>query len=491
MGSCAKSGRTRVPKVLLRTLGCRLNQAESFEIERGLRGRGFKAAVGGEAPDVVVVNTCTVTAESSRSSRQLIKRTVREFPDARVVVTGCYAVAAPTEVAAIDGVDLVVPNKDKDKLVAVLSDNYFPGTSRVAGRDLSRSDESACVRATLKVQTGCDELCTFCIVPYTRGGLSSRPVETIVDLAWQLVEDGAREITLSGVHLGKYGVDLFYRPGLAGLVKRLLDSLPGYVRIRLSSIEATTISAELLELVASEERVCRHLHVPLQSGDDWILARMGRPYDVDRYEAIVERAKELVPGLAVTTDVMVGFPGETPEAFENTLRAVERIGFAKLHVFRFSPREGTPAASSEGQVSEEEKKARSRVLRELGDSLRTEFIARECSSGELAGVLVEGVEARQGASVEADSIRLVARRAGRDEPSPERDGSEGDRLQAGREGQGVLTGITDNYIKVRVHGSPSLFGTYVAVEPLSYDCDSVKGHLVGSMCAGVSACREL
>lgn len=480
-----------MPKVLLRTLGCRLNQAESFEIQRGLKSRGFEAAVGGEAPDVVVVNTCTVTAESSRSSRQLIKRTVREFPDAHVVVTGCYAVAAPTEVAAIDGVDLVVPNKDKDGLAALLADRYFPGTSRSLGQDSSRGEQSSCARVTLKVQTGCDELCTFCIVPYTRGGLSSRPVDTVVDLARQVVEGGAREITLSGVHLGKYGVDIGYRPGLAGLIERLLECLPGYVRIRLSSIEVTTVGPKILELVASERRVCRHLHVPLQSGDDGILSRMGRPYDMDRYRAVVERAKEMVPGLALTTDVMVGFPGETPDAFENTLRAVERIGFAKLHVFRFSPREGTPAASSEGQVSEEEKKARSRVLRELGDSLRTEFIARECRSGELAGVLVEGVEARQGASVEADSIRLVARRAGRDEPSPERDGPEGDRLQASREGKAMLAGITDNYIKVRVDGSPSLVGTYVAVEPLSYDCDSVKGRLVDSVLAEVSACREL
>jgi threonylcarbamoyladenosine tRNA methylthiotransferase MtaB len=484
--------------------------------------------------DIVVVNTCTVTAESTRSSRQLIKRTVREFPGASVVVTGCYAAAQPDEVLSIGGVDLVVPNKDKDRLVDAVAEQFGnagsvqsagmcgrsasacpPATAlqlrpRSARQEPERESRAwtvlpvrltqpepsyACMegcrgeapgngaaaltqpepsyaymealatasdrgidgrpedpslrepRRTLKVQTGCDELCSFCIVPSTRGGLQSRPYETVLELAQKMVNRGAVEITLSGVHLGKYGVDIGYEDGLYGLVCRLLDALPSHVRLRLSSIEATCLDVRLVELMNRDKRLCRHLHIPLQSGDDEVLSAMRRPYDSDTYLRIVEAAREKVDGLALTTDVMVGFPGETPKALWNTYRLIERVGFAKLHVFRYSPRQGTPAASFDAQVSEVEKKSRSRMIRELGDELRRKFFEREVSRGVLSGVLIEG-----SGVFDDDPANSSAARS-------------------------KLFGITDNYIKVVTVGPADKVGGYVDVIPTGWDAEKVEGEL--------------
>ncbi len=459
-----------MPKVLLRTLGCRLNQAETAEIEEGLISSGFELAGADDVPDVVVVNTCTVTADSSRSSRRLIARSVRQFPRARVLVTGCYAVAAPSEVAAMEGVDEVVANKDKDSLVDYLRERYFPTTLNACsdnrscggyphpGNCLPRLDSP---RVTLKVQTGCDEMCTFCIVPTTRGDLDSRPAEEVIYRARSAVERGAREITLSGVHLGKYGRDRDEGSGLYDLVWLLLDELPEEVRLRLSSVEVTCVRPELVELMATEERLCRHLHIPLQSGDDTVLQAMKRPYTAKKFLEMAASVKERVPGVAITTDVLVGFPGETVRAFENTIRVVEEVGFAKLHVFRYSARDGTPAASMEGQVSEEEKKARSRVIRELGDELRLEFHRREAGRGLLEGVLVEGAGP-------ADSEESISAKGARPR----------------------LFGITDNYVKVETAGPAGLVGEVVAVSPSGVSVDKVRGELASGIPDGGDEGRE-
>lgn len=427
-----------MPGVLLKTLGCRLNQSESAEIESAFASHGMRVAERDGDADVVVVNTCTITAESSRSSRRLIRRAIRENPGAEVVVTGCYAVAAPEDVGAIEGVARVVPNKDKDDIAAAVA-----GPDRSATPIEIRPSRSPLPalqpRATLKVQTGCDEPCTFCIVPQTRGGLNSRGSDSLVDRALDLAARGAREVTLSGVHLGKYGLDLAARGGLAQLARRLLDLLPGEVRIRLSSLEATWLDDELIGLMASEPRLCRHLHLPLQSGDDGVLARMKRPYTSTEYLAIVDRARSGVDGLAVTSDVMVGFPGESKEAFEATLDVVRRADFSKLHVFRYSSRDGTPAAEMGEQIASDEKKERSRRLRKLGDRLRLDFHRREAGRSGRLDVLIES-------------------------SGPAR---------ASDPGRPALYGLTDNYIKVATSGPAGWVGSIASVDVVEVGVDSV------------------
>lgn len=404
--------------VLLKTVGCRLNQAESTELSDAFRARG--ARVVEDSADIVVVNTCTVTSESSRTSRKLIRKAISENPGAEVIVTGCYAVAAPSEVAGIAGVSRVIPNKDKDQIA-----------TRVIGRVApAPGDEEPPVapRRTLKVQTGCDEVCTYCIVPETRGSPDSRPVADITAAALRLADAGVREITLSGVHLGRFQSGS--TTGLVPLVRELLDALPMTVAIRLSSIELTCVTDELIELVAGEPRVCRHLHIPLQSGDDEILSAMGRPYSAREFLEVTGRASRMIDAVALTTDVMVGFPGESDEAFSRTIQVVEAAGFMKLHVFRYSPRPGTPAASLPGQVASEVQKARSHELRRLGEGMRLGFHERNGVSRGRVTALVEAA----GGGTDADP------------------------------GRPTLHCVTDNYMKAQTSGPSGLVGCYVELE---------------------------
>jgi threonylcarbamoyladenosine tRNA methylthiotransferase MtaB len=375
------------PKFSFTTLGCRLNQAESDAMAEDLALRGLVGAEPGEVADVVVVNTCTVTGEATKASRAAIRRAVRAHPGARVVVAGCYVVSDPDEVAAIDGVDVVVTNDDKDRLGAVLAAR--PATSpllqlgwRAPGAAAPGSTPTAPalltprhrVRANLKLQTGCDEWCTFCIIPTTRGPLRSYPEEHVIAEATARVRGGARELVLTGVHLGKYAYD---RGGgerdLVRLLHRLLD-IDGVERVRLSSILSRHLTDELIELIATEPRLCRYLHVPLQAGDDDVLEAMHRPYRIEDYVASVEAASEAIPGLALATDVIVGFPGETEDAFQATLEVVEKLQFCKLHVFRYSARPGTPAAALKGAVPADVRKDRSRRLIALGGEIRSRFL---------------------------------------------------------------------------------------------------------------------
>jgi threonylcarbamoyladenosine tRNA methylthiotransferase MtaB len=366
------------PTVAFTTLGCRLNQAESDLMHEELGGVGFRAAAAGDAADVVVVNTCTVTREATKASRAAIRRAARAHPHATVVVTGCYAVSDPDEVAAIEGVDAVIGNNDKERFVASLAGRAATAPLLRIGLPSEAGPAPVAlpgrVRANLKVQTGCDEWCSFCIIPTTRGDLRSLPEDDLVEGARARVAAGAREVVLTGVHLGKY---LFDQGGderdLVRLLRRVLD-IDGLARLRLSSILSRHLTAEVVELIASEPRICRHLHVPLQSGDDGVLAAMHRPYRIDDYVASVERALERVPGLALATDIIVGFPGESDDAFERTVAVVTRIGFSKLHVFRYSPRPGTAAASMGDEVHPDVKRDRSRRLIAVGNEIRARFL---------------------------------------------------------------------------------------------------------------------
>jgi threonylcarbamoyladenosine tRNA methylthiotransferase MtaB len=425
-----------MPTVAFTTLGCRLNQAESDHMAEELASKGIAAAGKDEHPDVVVVNTCTVTREATKASRAAIRRAARVHPGAKLVVIGCYAVSDPDEVAAIDGVDLVLTNEDKEAFAEALG-AHAPTAPllKIGGIRTTPVTYPRRVRANLKVQTGCDEWCTFCIIPMTRGPLRSLDEDSLIDEARGRVAAGARELVLTGVHLGKYAQD---RGGderdLVRLLQRLLG-IDGVWRIRLSSILSRHLTDDLIAFMASEPRICRHLHVPLQSGDDGILRAMHRPYAIEDYVSSVERAHRSLDGLALATDIIVGFPGETEEAFEATMEVVRRLRFSKLHVFRYSPRPNTAAADIDAEVPAEVKKERSKRLIDLGNEIRSEFL--HAHLGRPLEVLVED----------------------------EREVADGGR---------VCSGQTDDYVRVWFEAE-GLLGSMVDVEGHEVRADGIRG----------------
>jgi threonylcarbamoyladenosine tRNA methylthiotransferase MtaB len=390
--------RTESPTVSFTTLGCRLNQAESDAMAEDLAASGIVPAGAEQSPDVVVVNTCTVTREATKASRMAIRRAARAHPDAKLVVVGCYAVSDRDEVAAIDGVDVVLGNDEKEGLAAALSDSVVTRPLlQIAMPSAQRARPVQRVRANLKAQTGCDEWCSFCIIPTTRGPLRSMDEDALVAEARSRVAAGARELVLTGVHLGKYRYDEGGdERDLVRLMRRLLD-VDGVLRLRLSSILSRHLTDEVLALMADETRVCRYLHVPLQSGDAGTLKAMNRPYEIEEYVEAVERAKAALPGLALATDVIVGFPGETDAAFEATMDVVRRLRYSKLHVFRYSARPGTTAADIPDEVPPDVKKERSKRLIDLGNEIRSRFLADHL--GRPLRVLVEDERVVEGSGV--------------------------------------------------------------------------------------------
>lgn len=361
-------------KVAFTTLGCRLNQAESDAMAEELAGSGMSPAEASDEPDVVVVNTCTVTREATKASRTAIRRAVRSHPDAKVVVVGCYAVSDPEEVRAIEGVDLVVGNDEKERFAEVLGGaGMLPPVLQIGGVKTTTSLPYR-VRANLKVQTGCDEWCTFCIIPKTRGPLRSLDEDRLIEEAAAKVQAGAREIVLTGVHLGKYTYDTGGdEHSLIRLFERLLR-IDAVWRLRLSSILSQHLTDEVLAFMRDEPRMCRFLHVPLQAGDDAVLTAMHRPYDIAGFMDAMQRTKQALPGVALATDIIVGFPGESDAAFEATMDVVREVGFSKLHVFRYSARPDTAAASMPDEIHPDVKKERSKRLIELGNKIRADFL---------------------------------------------------------------------------------------------------------------------
>jgi threonylcarbamoyladenosine tRNA methylthiotransferase MtaB len=425
-------------KVAFTTLGCRLNQAESDSIGDDLALRGFEP-VGDCEPDLVVVNTCTVTREATKASRSAIRRAVRSHPHAKVVVIGCYAVSDRSEVEAIDGVDAVLTNDDKERFVDALARSSRATLLQIGrprgARPQSSPPPEVRVRANLKVQTGCDEWCSFCIIPTTRGPLRTLDEGSIVTAARAKVASGAREIVLTGVHLGKYGYDKGGDEGdLIRLLQRLLE-IDGLRRLRLSSILSQHLTEEVVAFMASEPRMCRYLHVPLQSGDDGVLARMNRPYRVADYAEAIGRAKASLTGLGLATDIIVGFPGESDSAFESTVDLVSDIGFSKLHVFRYSARAGTAAATMSDDIAPEVRRERSKRLIDLGNDIRMRWLHEHL--GKRLEVLVEDERAI--------------------------------------DGNGVCSGQTDDHVRVWFEGS-GLLGTMVSVEGTRVRADGIEGH---------------
>lgn len=381
--------------VAFATLGCKVNQYETEALAEQFVRRGYEVVPFGEPADVYVVNTCTVTHIGDKKSRQLIRRARRANPKAFIVATGCYAQVAPEEVEAV-GVDLVVGTRGREHLAELVDERLGKrdGPRRAvqefdaacAFEELPISRTAGRARAYIKVQEGCRDFCTYCIVPYARGPLRSRPAERVLEEAARLTANGYVEIVLTGTHLGAWGRDLPGAPYLAELVARVAE-VPGLLRLRLSSIEPLEITPALIDLMASSAVICPHLHIPLQSGDDEILRRMGRRYTTREYALLVEHARSRIRDLAVTTDVMVGFPGETEEQFARSLAFVRRTAFSGLHVFKYSPRRGTPAATFSGQVPAKVKEKRSDVMLALDAELRREFASRY--AGRTVEVLVE------------------------------------------------------------------------------------------------------
>jgi len=364
----------------LHTLGCRLNQAETAVLESGLRREGYRVVAFGEPTDLLVVNTCSVTEEAERTCRYIVRKTLRHSPEAFVAVTGCYAQTGTQELRTIPGIDLIVGNQFKWELAALLPPPSMlkkqSGPEVFHNSMIDREDftlphygEPDSTRALLKIQDGCNVMCSFCLIPFARGRERSRVLEDVVGEAEQLVAGGYREVVLTGVNVGQYrqaGRDLL------GLIDRL-ELIEGLERIRISSIEPTSITEALIERMASSSKLCPYLHVPLQSGDDNILAAMNRPYGVKQFVSLIERAHRAVFDLGLGTDLMVGFPGESETAFLNTVRLAERLPFSYFHVFIYSPRPGTAALKLCDEVPTVVARRRAKELSELSRAKRMAF----------------------------------------------------------------------------------------------------------------------
>jgi len=440
-------------KVAFKTLGCKVNQYETQLLREQCRKAGFAAATG--PADIYIINTCTVTRKSDSESRRLIRLARRENPAARIIVTGCYAELDRGAIERIGGAITVIKGSEKDTIVRHLNPRCDPSTRAPAmtggslgisphdvpegtpglSRGLHASPGGITAfegrtKAFVKVQDGCDNFCSYCKVPLVRGRSRSRGPEEIVEEICALAANGYKEIILTGICLGDWGRARGL--SLADLVRRV-DAMPGQFRIRLSSVEPWYVRRELLECLAASNRTCRHLHIPMQSGDDDVLARMNRNFRAGDFRALIERARGLMPELAFTTDVMVGFPGETDAQFDNTVRLLEMTMPSRIHIFPYSARRGTKAFLYQGHLPAPLIKVRAGRLRSLAqrlaDGYKNKFLGRSLQ------VLVETRRDRH---------------------------------------TGLLTGYTDNYLKVAFQGPDTLKGKCT---PLTLTTDNSYGIL--------------
>jgi threonylcarbamoyladenosine tRNA methylthiotransferase MtaB len=381
----------------VQNFGCRATQADGAAIERQFREHGLQPVTEAGAAQVVVLNTCTVTASADQDARAAIRRIHRANPECRIVVTGCYAQRAPEELAALPGVTQVIGNSHKHRLaeIAIPADpglgsfvplsaleqspkhatgvfvsDIFAHTELLAAPVFDAANERA--RPNLKVQDGCDNRCSFCVIPSVRGSSRSLPLARILREVHTLVEAGYREVVLSGINLGRWGRDLAGQPRFEALIQAILEQTP-LEKLRISSVEPMDWSRQLIRLVAESPRVAKHAHVPMQSGSDSILRRMHRKYRPWHYREKIETIRAAMPSAAIGADVMVGFPGETDHDFAETHRMVEGLPFTYLHVFTYSARPGTPAATMRDQVPTSVARERNRILRELAASKKQAF----------------------------------------------------------------------------------------------------------------------
>jgi threonylcarbamoyladenosine tRNA methylthiotransferase MtaB len=379
------------------TFGCRVNQADSLEIEGELRARGATGAAPAEA-DLVIVNTCSVTAAADQGARQTIRRVARDNPAARIVVTGCYATRAPGDLVSLPQVMRVVPNTRKDDLVRDLALACEPTTAeRFAGADGpcgSALEPGVAGRTalTLRVQTGCDERCSYCIIPSTRGAGRSRPLAAVREAVARAAAAGYREVAITGVHLGSYGRDLGDGTSLLSLARALAE-WPGDLLFRLSSLEPMDCSRELVDLVAASPRLAPHFHLPLQHAADEMLAAMRRPYTRRFFGALVDRIRERMPHASIGSDVIVGFPGETGEHAAALVDYLETSPLTHVHVFPYSHRPGTEASRFGGVPPSDVVRARGAAVRAVGERLSRAFRAAQVGSIRRALVVDDGTAA--------------------------------------------------------------------------------------------------
>jgi threonylcarbamoyladenosine tRNA methylthiotransferase MtaB len=442
----------RVAGYFVENFGCRATQADGAALERQFEERGLLRAPTAAQASVVVLNTCTVTASADQDARAAIRRVQRQNPDARIVVTGCYAQRAPREIAALPGVSLVVGNSHKHQLAAIAleGDGRIPPNSFVAlsalsspgGREANPSqpdaieDQSIFVsdifahtellaapvfdaanertRPNLKVQDGCDNRCSFCVIPFVRGQSRSLKMDRIVGEVNALVSSGYREVVISGINLGRWGRDLdsSHSPAFGDLLRAILFQTH-LEKLRISSVEPMDWSDELIALVASSPRIAKHAHVPMQSGSDAVLRRMHRKYRPWHYREKIEKISTAMPEAAIGADVMVGFPGETDAEFEATRKMICELPFTYLHVFTYSPRPGTPAAAMPNHVPVPIARERNRILRDLASEKKLAFM-----------------RSFRGMTLQAITLNVT-----------------------GSDADGTFTeALTDNYLKLRLHG---------------------------------------
>ncbi|MEN8178425.1 MAG: tRNA (N(6)-L-threonylcarbamoyladenosine(37)-C(2))-methylthiotransferase MtaB [Pseudomonadota bacterium] len=370
----------------LKTLGCRLNEAELETWSRDFQAQGHSLTNQPDQADLLVVNTCAVTEEAVRKSRKLLGRAHRQNPNARLVVSGCYASLDPSATAQAEGVDLVVNNQDKERLVEIVSEKLDLKVMPEMAIETETSGllERGRQRAFIKVQDGCRYRCTFCIVTLARGEERSRPVDEVISEINRLHAEGIQEVVLTGVHLGGYGSDT--GSNLHELISKVLTET-GIPRLRVGSLEPWDLPEGFWELFLNP-RFMPHLHLPLQSGSDSMLRRMARRCRTEEYRQIIGQARAAVKDFNVTTDIIVGFPGETDDEWQQTFDFVEEIGFGHLHIFAYSPRSGTKAAQLTNPVSRESKRLRSEALHALGEKLKRETLQHYL--GRTLPVLVEG-----------------------------------------------------------------------------------------------------
>jgi threonylcarbamoyladenosine tRNA methylthiotransferase MtaB len=419
------------PKFSITTLGCKVNQYESDAIAKRLEDLGCTPAGVQESADLCIINTCAVTQKAAMQSRQAVRQLIRSNPQAQIIVTGCYAQTEPDELKKIDGVHRIIGHGDKhhipDFALSVEKAAFSPALIRrniLTETHFKHIPVTVCgnrSRPFLKIQDGCNAFCTYCIVPYARGRSRSMPLESVLKNIRCLKDAGFHEVVLSGVHLGAYGLDLSPQTSLTALLVRI-HKTHTMDRVRLSSIEPNELTQDIMALVAESEIFCNHFHIPLQSGDDRILKRMHRNYTRAYFENLIYDIQKRIPDAAIGVDILIGFPGETENAFENTYALIEKLPVTYLHVFPFSPRPGTPADKYPHKVSAKIIKARCERMRRLGDEKKKAFY--NMFTGKIVQILIEGKRDRT---------------------------------------TGLLKGITSNYIPVHVVGKDNLFNTLAQV----------------------------
>ncbi len=384
-------------KYIIATLGCKVNQYETQAMETFLRERGHEPCSPGEAADAVIVNTCAVTAESGRKSRQLIRRLHEENPDAVVAVCGCYSQIEPDAAEAL-GANVIFGANNREKLVDAVEEAFLQGKKRREIDEPFKRDKieklpagavSGRTRAMLKIQDGCVNFCTYCIIPYTRGRLRSLPIEDAAAETKKINDAGFKEIVLTGIEVASYGVDLPGKPKLADVIVACADAAPN-MRIRLGSLEPTVITEEFCRRLAETGKMCRHFHLSLQSGCDKILKAMNRKYDTQRFYSAVELLHRYFPGCGITCDLITGFPGETEDDHAETLEFIQKCAFSDMHIFPYSRRAGTPADKMGGQCTRAVKDRRAHEAQQICERMHQTFLAD--SVGQILPVLFETSE---------------------------------------------------------------------------------------------------